>query len=145
MTKAMETTLGKMLADSYVLAVMTQNYHWNVEGMDFSQLHVLFEQQYTELFAAIDEIAERLRAVGYYAPGTLAGFLKLTSLTEASKLPNAKGMIKNLRDAHRQIVKTAEAAKKAANAAGDDETVDLMVGRITAHQKHAWMLESLLK
>jgi starvation-inducible DNA-binding protein len=124
---------------------MTQNYHWNVEGSSFAQLHLLFEQQYTELFTAIDEIAERLRALGAYAPGTLKEFLLLSSISEDKKRPDSKGMILRLRDAHRQSAKSAQAAKEIATRAKDDETVDLMVGRITVHEKQAWMLTSLLK
>lgn len=139
-----ETALAKVLADTYVLTVKTQNYHWNVEGMEFYQLHKLFEEQYNELPPAIDELAERLRALGHRAPGSMKEFLALTTLNETSA-KSAKDMIADLKAANEGVTRSAQAAKQIAQAAGDDETVDLMVRRIQLHDKNSWFLGSLLK
>ena len=138
--------LGKFLASSYVLYTKTQNYHWNVVGEHFASLHALFETQYTELAAAIDEIAERIRALGFPAPAGLGQFLALSSVKEQDKLPASAGkMVADLLEGHEICAKEAKNVLKAAEEVGDDVSVDLMVERIAAHDKTAWMLRSFLE
>lgn len=136
------TTLRRLLSESYVVLVKTHNYHWNVEGPQFVSLHTLFEQQYTELFTAIDEIAERLRALGSFAPGTFAEFLKIGNLKEGTAT-DATDMAADLANDHLAIAKFL----RAAIAAGldDDSTEDLCIGRVTLHEKTAWMLNAIIK
>lgn len=136
--------LKKALADTYALALKTQNYHWNVEGEQFSQLHALFEAQYTELAAAIDDIAERIRALGEKSPGSFAAFSKLKSISDADAELDAVGMVKDLYVSNQQVVATVKAAFEKADKAGDEGTADLYVGRMRAHEKAAWMLKSTL-
>lgn len=136
--------LKKLLADSYVLALKTQNYHWNVTGPNFSSLHVLFEQQYTELAAAIDTLAERIRALGHKAPGSFAEFGKLTSLKEAEDKLNASGMIKDLHSDQLALAKKLKKAIAVAEEENDATTADLLTGRLAVHEKNAWMLDASL-
>lgn len=138
------TALQSVLADSYLLYLKTQNYHWNVEGRHFSHLHALFETQYTELAAANDIIAERIRALGEKVDGTYAGFSKRASIKEGDCTLDENAMVKDLFESNQQIVKTLKTAMSAAESADDQVTVDLMVGRTTAHEKAAWMLRSSL-
>lgn len=136
--------LSKVLANSYLLYTKTQNFHWNVEGTDFYALHGMFEAQYKELADAIDETAERIRALGVKAPGSLGEFLAKSSLKEEKGHPKAAGMIQQLIDDHETLAQSAKQALDLAQAEGDDVTVDMMVERIQAHNKTAWMLRSSL-
>ncbi len=137
--------LEKLLADSYTLQLKTQNYHWNVTGPSFNSLHLLFETQYTDLAAAIDEIAERIRALGGKAPGSFKAFSKLASIKEETESPKATEMVKNLAKDQETIVASAEKVLKAAEEIGDEPTVDLAIGRQQLHQKNAWMLHAHLE
>lgn len=142
-------SLQGLLKDTYALYLATHNYHWNVEGANFVGLHTLFEQQYTELFAAIDEIAERIRALDAYAlPNHYEDVLKaLTALPNPLQKSGdrTKAMIENLIKLNTKAMEAAQAGKRVAEKAGDDETVDVCVGRITVHQKANWMLKSIIK
>jgi starvation-inducible DNA-binding protein len=137
--------LSHLLADSYTLFLKTHNYHWNVTGPMFQSLHLLFEAQYTELFAAVDLIAERIRALGFPAPGSYAQFSKLTSLKEATGIPRAKDMIRELADDNESLARTARALFPSAERGHDEATVDLLTGRLDVHEKAAWMLKSHLE
>lgn len=136
--------LSKVLANTYLLYAKTQNFHWNVEGSDFYSLHGMFENQYKELSEAIDEIAERIRALGAKAPGSLGEFLAKASLKEEKGHPKAESMIKQLLEDHETLAHSAKQALQTAQDEGDDVTVDMMVERIHAHDKTAWMLRSSL-
>ncbi len=137
--------LSRVLADSYTLYLKSHNYHWNVEGPMFSTLHAMFEEHYTELATAVDEIAERIRSLGAYAPGSYTAFMRLSSVPEAGNgTPNATTMISDLKDGHEAVAKTAREVFPAAEAGGDEATVDLLTQRIALHEKTAWMLRSLL-
>ena len=142
--KKLVESLKKVLADSYVLYLKTQNYHWNVTGPNFNSLHTMFEMQYNDLFAAVDLIAERIRALGEKAPGTFAIYGKLTSIKEGDENKSASQMVKELADDQKLIIKTLNDALDAANACGDDASADIMIGRLEVHQKNAWMLNSSL-
>lgn len=137
-------TLSVLLADSYLLMLKTHNYHWNVTGPHFGALHTLFQGQYEEMFAAVDELAERLRALGEKAPGSFADFSKLSRLKEETGHPAANDMIQNLADDHDTLAADADAVLKAAAEIGDDATGDLAIERIQLHQKAAWMLKAHL-
>jgi starvation-inducible DNA-binding protein len=138
--QAVADTLGKLLADTYVLTVKTQNFHWNVTGPHFPYLHTLFQQQYEELSAATDEIAERIRALGHHAPGTMADFLKLASVKEPAAGLDADAMVGALLADHEAILREARGAQRQIQEAGDEESSDLVIGRLAAHGKAAWML-----
>jgi starvation-inducible DNA-binding protein len=150
---AIAQKLQVLLQDTYAVFLVTHNYHWNVEGPNFVGLHTLFEQQYTEQFAAVDEIAERIRALGSYSlEGDYGAVAKKIAAVKNPVAENARHkdgaarhMIENLIELHENVVASAQSAKQAAEKAGDDESVDLAVGRITVHQKALWMLGSLLK
>ncbi len=135
--------LSQLLADSYTLYLKTHNYHWNVTGPMFRTLHLMFEEQYTELATAIDIIAERIRALGMYAPGSYTQFKELSSIQEETEVPKAMIMIENLNFDHQQVVKTARAVFISAEKGEDEATMDLLTQRIQAHEKTAWMLRSL--
>lgn len=137
--------LKKILADSYVLYLKTHNYHWNVTGELFHQLHEQFEQQYTELAEAIDEIAERIRALGFRAPGTFAEFSELTSIKEDTTKPKALEMVRQLAEGNEIVLKTARKALEPCEEAGDEATIDLLTQRLHVHSKTAWMLRSHLE
>lgn len=152
LTSPVSQELQSVLSDSYSLFLATHNYHWNVEGPMFASLHEMFEQQYTELFKAIDEIAERIRALGDYTlPFTEAKILNaLDSLEhpvpkEGGANVTAKQMVANLISLQAKVIESCQSAKEAAVKAGDDETEDLMIERITTHQKASWMLKSMIK
>lgn len=134
--------LARVLADTYTLYLKTHNYHWNVTGPHFAALHAMFEEQYRELWAATDQIAERIRTLGQYAPGTYAEYAKLTSIQEDNGVPSAEQMLKNLVKGHEQVVKTARDLFKLASEADDEVTADLMVQRMDASEKTAWMLRA---
>jgi starvation-inducible DNA-binding protein len=137
-------SLNKLLADSYLLYLKTQNYHWNVTGKMFQSLHLLFEEQYTEQAKAIDMIAERIRALGEFAPGSFAAFSKVSSIKEESAIPSAEEMIHNLVHGNEAVVTTAREIVSLADGCEDDVTSDLMIERMQVHEKNAWMLRSLI-
>lgn len=137
--------LKKVLADSYTLYLKTHNYHWNVTGPMFQTLHTMFEQHYNDLFLAVDEIAERIRALGHFAPGSYQAFSKLTSIQEESDVPKATSMIENLVHGHETVARTAREVFPAAEKGSDEGTLDLLTQRIQYHEKTAWMLRSLLE
>ncbi len=136
--------LSALLADSYTLYLKTHNYHWNVEGPQFNTLHQMFETQYTELATAVDEIAERIRALGIKAPGSYSAFGDLTSVEEASGDESAEEMVRQLAIGQETIVRTARSAFPAADEANDEPTADLLTQRMQIHEKNAWMLRSML-
>lgn len=140
--KALAQSLSKLLADSYVVFLQTQNYHWNVTGPMFFGLHSMFEEQYTELFEAIDEVAERIRALGEVAPGSMAEFASLTCIKD-NKATTAQEMIASLLASQEALVETAKAVMPLAEEAGDEVSLDLAIGRVAVHEKNAWMLRSL--
>ena len=142
--KAIADGLSRVLADSYLLYVRAHNFHWNVEGPMFHTLHVLFEEQYTELAPAIDEIAERIRALDHPAPGTFSEFSKLSDIEDVSGVPKADEMTRLLMLGHETVARTAREVIPVAQNAGDEPTADLMIGRMQVHEKAAWMLRSLL-
>lgn len=137
--------LSRMLADSYTLYLKTHNFHWNVTGPMFQTLHLMFMGQYTETWTAVDSIAERIRALGYPAPGSYAQFAALSSIKESSGVPNAKEMIRQLVEGQEAVVRTARAVIPVAEKAGDQPTADLLTQRMTVHESNAWMLRSLLE
>jgi starvation-inducible DNA-binding protein len=137
---AVVTELSCLLASSYTLYVKTHNYHWNVTGPMFTTLHTLFENQYTELALAIDEIAERIRSLGAFAPGSFSAFAKLSEVNEETARPDAKKMIKNLVSDQELIARVSKRVIEAADKVGDQATTDLATRRLDIHQKNAWML-----
>jgi starvation-inducible DNA-binding protein len=137
--------LSTLLASSYTLYLKTHNYHWNVTGPMFTTLHTLFETQYTELAAAVDEIAERIRALGALAPGSYSAFGKLTTIKEETGRPEAKVMIKNLAADQDTIGDAARKLVAAAQEASDEASADLGIRRLNVHEKNAWMLKSHLE
>ena len=143
--KAIAEGLGKLLADSYTLYLKTHNYHWNVTGPMFNTLHLMFEQQYTELALAVDLIAERIRALGYPAPGSYKAYAGLSSIKEAEGVPAAKAMIAQLVKGQEAVVKTARSIFPAVERANDEPTADLLTQRMQVHEKTAWMLRSMLE
>ena len=136
--------LSQLLADSYTLYLKTHNYHWNVTGPMFQTLHTMFEEEYTELAMAVDEIAERIRALGVYAPGSYKAFATLSSVEEEEGVPSAEDMIRNLVVAHETVVRTAREVFPLAEDASDEPTADLLTQRMQVSEKTAWMLRSLL-
>ena len=140
--------LSRFLADSFTLYLKTHNFHWNVTGPMFNALHTMFEAQYNEQWTALDETAERIRALGFNAPGSYAEFIRLTSLTEEPGLtetPDWREMVRQLVVGNEAVARTARKVLKQADDAGDDPTVDLMTQRLQTHEKYAWMLRSLLQ
>lgn len=142
--KEIVTGLSRALADSYTLYLKTHNFHWNVTGPMFQTLHLLFETQYNELALAVDEIAERIRSLGEFAPGSYREFAALSSIQEAEGVPKAEEMIRQLTADNEAVVRTARSVLPVAQEAADEATVDLLVGRMSVHEKTAWMLRSLL-
>ncbi|RVU34979.1 DNA starvation/stationary phase protection protein [Hwanghaeella grinnelliae] len=136
--------LSRLLADSYTVYLKTHNFHWNVTGPMFNTLHTMFEGQYTELAMAVDEIAERIRALGEPAPGSYAQFAELTVISEETGTPKAEEMIRQLVEGQEAIARTARSVFPAAEKAGDEPTADLLTQRIQLHEKNAWMLRSML-
>lgn len=136
------SALTKVLADTYTLYLKTQNFHWNVKGPMFRSLHMLFEEQYTELAMAIDEIAERIRSLGAYAPGSFRDYLELTSIEEAAGELKAEAMLEALANDQATIRKTIGQTISIASELNDDVTTDLMVRRADVHEKSEWMLRS---
>ena len=136
--------LARLLADTYTLYLKTHNYHWNVTGPQFRNLHLMFEEQYTELALAVDVVAERLRALGAYAPGSYSEFARLATVKEASGIPSADDMVAELAADQATVVRTAREIFPHADAAGDEATADLLTQRMQVHEKTAWMLRALL-
>ena len=137
--------LSRLLADTYTLYLKTHNFHWNVTGPMFQTLHLMFEQQYMELALAVDAIAERIRSLGVRAPGSYREFARISSILEEDHTPRAEEMIRLLVVAQESVVRTARAAFKSAENAGDQVTQDLLTQRMQVHEKTAWMLRSLLE
>ena len=143
--EAIVGALSTLLASSYTLYLKTHNYHWNVTGPMFTTLHTMFETQYTELALAVDEIAERIRALGAFAPGSYSAFAKLTGVKEETGRPAAQEMIRNLVSDQDTIAVSARGVIEAANAARDEASADLATRRLQVHEKNAWMLRSHLE
>jgi starvation-inducible DNA-binding protein len=137
--------LSRMLADTYTLYLKTHNFHWNVTGPMFQTLHLMFETQYTELALAVDLIAERIRSLGYPAPGTYSEYAKLSSIPETPGVPKAKEMIRLLVEGQEAIVRTARSIFPILEEVNDEPTADLLTQRMQVHEKTAWMLRSLLE
>ncbi|HEY8510267.1 MAG TPA: Dps family protein [Steroidobacteraceae bacterium] len=137
--------LGKVLADTYTLYLKTHAFHWNVEGPMFNTLHQMFMEQYTELWNALDLIAERIRALGFPAPGTYREFAKLTSIEETEGVPEAMEMVRLLVAGHEAVARTVRSVFPIADNAHDESTTDLLTQRLQVHEKTAWMLRSLLR
>lgn len=137
--------LSALLADSYTLYLMTHNFHWNVTGPHFNSLHQMFMAQYTEQWAALDLIAERIRALGHPAPGTYREFVKLASIDEVEGVPAAMDMVRLLVAAQEATARTARKVFPVVEAANDQPTADLLTQRLEVHEKTAWMLRSLLE
>lgn len=135
--------LSVLLADSYTLYLMTHNFHWNVTGPQFRDLHLMFEEHYTELATAVDEIAERIRTLGHFAPGTYKQFAQLSNIDEPGSIPAADEMVRLLTVAHETVVKTCRATLKVAQQADDESTAALVGDRMRLHEKTAWMLRAL--
>lgn len=142
--KQIAAGLARLLADSYTLYLKTHNYHWNVKGPLFNTLHTMFEEQYTELATAVDEIAERIRALGHPAPGSYHAFGELTSIEEERGVPDAEEMIRQLVIGQESVVRTARDVFPLADAANDEPSADLLTQRMQLHEKNAWMLRSML-
>ena len=137
--------LSRLLADTFALYLKTHNFHWNVEGPMFNTLHLMFMEQYTELWNALDAIAERIRSLGFPAPGTYREFAQLTSIEDSEGVPEAMAMVRELVRGHEAVARTARAAFAPAEKAGDESSADLLTQRLQVHEKTAWMLRSLLK
>ncbi len=143
--KDVTEALTNVLAETFVLYFKTHSFHWNVEGMHFNTLHTLFDQQYNELWLATDEIAERIRALGDYAPLNFQSMIAASSLKESDKKPDAQDMIQALAEDNEAIVKTIYTGIKAAQDAEDEGTTDMLIARSQIHEKTAWMLRAMLK
>lgn len=137
--------LSALLADSYTLYLMTHNFHWNVTGPMFNSLHLMFMTQYSEQWAALDNIAERIRALGHPAPGTYKEFTKLASIKEVEGVPKALEMVRHLVDAQEATARTARKLFPIVEAANDQPSADLLTQRLEVHEKTAWMLRSILE
>lgn len=134
-----------LLADSYTLYLQTHNFHWNVTGPLFRDLHLMFEEQYNELAEAVDDIAERIRTLDVVAPGTYKAFAKLSSIDEVEEVPPAEKMVEILTRGHEQVVKTCRDVLKAAQDGDDESTIALVSDRMSVHEKTAWMLRAMSK
>jgi starvation-inducible DNA-binding protein len=143
--QAIAEGLSRLLADTYTLYLKTHNFHWNVTGPMFQTLHTMFETQYTELALAVDLIAERIRALGFPAPGTYSEYAKLSSIDETQGVPKAEEMIKLLVQGQEAVVRTARSLFPLVDEANDEPTADLLTQRMQVHEKTAWMLRSLLE
>jgi len=137
--------LKRLLADSYTLYLQTHNFHWNVTGPQFRELHLLFEEHYTELAVAVDDIAERIRTLGVSAPGTYKQFAQLSSIAEVDGIPSAQEMVKILKASHEQVVRTCREVLTKAQAGEDESSVALISDRMRIHEKTAWMLRAMLQ
>lgn len=143
--KAIAEGLSHLLADTYTLYLKTHNFHWNVTGPMFQTLHLMFETQYNELALAVDLIAERIRALGYPAPGTYGEYAKLSSIKETAGVPKAEKMIELLVEGQEAVVRTAREVFPVVEKVNDEPTADLLTQRMQVHEKTAWMLRSLLE
>lgn len=137
--------LKSLLADSYTLYLQTHNFHWNVTGPKFRELHLMFEEHYTELATAVDDIAERIRTLDVAAPGTYKEFVRLSAIEEVDGVPEADAMVDILTKGHEQVVKTCRKVLKLAQDADDESTASLVSDRMRIHEKTAWMLRALNK
>jgi starvation-inducible DNA-binding protein len=137
--------LGELLADTYTLYLKTHNFHWNVTGPRFRELHLMFEEQYTELATAVDDIAERIRTLGFPAPGTYADYSTLSAIEETPGVPQAEEMIAILTADNETVVRTARRVLPLAQQADDESTASLIADRMVVHEKTAWMIRSLLE
>ena len=138
--------LSRLLADTYTLYLTTHNFHWNVTGPMFNSLHAMFMAQYTELWNAVDPIAERMRSLGHAAPGSYAQYAQLASVPDApAQPPKAMEMVRILMEGHEAVARTARSVFPLADQAGDEPTADLLTQRLTVHEQQAWMLRSLLE
>ena len=137
--------LSRLLADTYVLYLKTHNFHWNVSGPMFRTLHLMFEEQYTELAGAVDSIAERIRALGFPAPGTYSVYAQLSSIPEPEGVPSAEAMIQQLVEGQEAVVRTARTLFPQLERVSDEPTADLLTQRMQVHEKAAWMLRVLLE
>jgi starvation-inducible DNA-binding protein len=137
--------LARLLADTYTLYLKTHNFHWNVKGPMFQTLHLMFETQYNELALAVDLIAERIRALGFPAPGTYSEYAKLSSIRETAGVPEAKEMIRLLVEGQEAVARTARKVFPLVDKANDEPSADLLTQRLQVHEKTAWMLRSLLE
>lgn len=135
--------LKKLLADSYTLYLQSHNFHWNVTGPRFRDLHMMFEEHYTDLAEAVDEIAERIRALGFSAPGTYRALSDLSTIEEVEGVPSASEMVETLKHSHETVVQTCRSALKYAQDAGDESSCALISDRMRIHEKTAWMLRAL--
>jgi starvation-inducible DNA-binding protein len=138
-------SLSTVLADAYMLYLKTHNFHWNVTGPMFSSLHVMFEEQYTEQWNALDDIAERIRALGHFAPATYKRYAELSSISEEPEVLSAKEMIRQLVEGNEILTRTLRAGVKVADEIDDFPTADLLTTRMEVHEKNAWMLRSFLE
>ena len=143
--KAIADGLSRLLADEYTLYLKTHNFHWNVTGPMFNTLHLMFETHYTEAALAVDLVAERIRALGFPAPGTYGQYVKLSSIKETEGVPEAMEMVRLLVQGHEACAKTARSVFPLADKASDEPTADLLTQRLQVHEKTAWMLRSLLE
>ncbi|HEY0913487.1 MAG TPA: Dps family protein [Solimonas sp.] len=143
--KSIADGLSRLLADEYTLYLKTHNFHWNVTGPMFNTLHLMFETHYTEAALAVDLVAERIRALGFPAPGTYKQYVALASIKETDGVPAAMDMVKLLVEGHEACVKTARSIFPLADAAHDEPTADLLTQRMQLHEKTAWMLRALLE
>jgi len=143
--EAIARQLSRLLADTYSLYLKTHSFHWNVTGPEFNSLHAMFETQYNTLWLAADEVAERIRTLDVFAPGSYSQFGKLTSIKEEAGVPDWKEMVNQLVEGHELAAHTARGTIKEADAVGDVGTADMVTGRLKEHEKTAWMLRSLLK
>lgn len=143
--RSIADALCHTLADTYSLYLKTQGFHWNVTGPMFPSLHLMFEQQYTELALAIDLIAERIRALGFPAPGSFSQLSRLTTIPEEKRVPRAEHMVQQLLEGHRSLIRNLRRGVSLADHAGDAVTVDLLTQRLQVHEKTGWMLSSLME
>jgi starvation-inducible DNA-binding protein len=137
--------LKRLLADSYTLYLQTHNFHWNVTGLQFRELHLMFEEHYTELAVAVDDVAERIRTLDVPAPGTYKEFSKLSSIKEVDGVPSSAEMVELLTRGHEQVIKTCREVLKIAQNAEDESTASLVSDRMRIHEKTAWMLRATRK
>jgi starvation-inducible DNA-binding protein len=137
--------LSRLLADTFTLYLTTHNFHWNVKGPMFQTLHLMFEAQYNELWLALDAIAERIRALGFPAPGTYSQYAKLSSIKETPGVPEAKQMVRILVSGQEAVARTARKIFPVVDKSSDEPTADLLTQRMQVHEKTAWMLRSLLE
>ncbi len=143
--KTIAMGLSQVLADSYKVMLKVQNYHWNVTGPKFFMIHKMTEEQYNNIFAAIDDLAERIRAIGYLSPGTFAAFNKLSTIKDSDMELDENGMLKDLVASHQTLAMTAKAVALKADELKDLATADMLTGRIEVHEKFAWLLGSLIE